>query len=55
MSLDLLLKNLATELNLSSNQTPTVWFFDKRLNDDARIVGEIQMLDLFEMYKEEMS
>jgi len=55
MSLDLLLKNLATELNLSSNQTPTVWFFDKRLNEDARIVGEIQMLDLFEMYKEEMS
>jgi len=55
MSLDLLLKNLATELNLSSNQTPTVWFFDKRLNEDARIVGEIQMLDLFEIYKEEMN
>jgi hypothetical protein len=25
------------------------------LNDDARLVDEIQMLDLFEMYKEEMS
>ena len=55
MTLDLLLKFLATELNLSSNQTPTVWFFDKRLNEDARLVNEIQMLDLFEMYKEEMS
>jgi hypothetical protein len=55
MTFDLLLKNLTTELNLSTDQTPIVWFFDKRLNEDARIVGEIQMLDLFEMYKNEMS
>jgi len=41
MTLDLLLKFLATKLNLSSNQTPTVWFFDKRLNEDARLVNEI--------------
>ena len=55
LTLDLLLKHLATELNLCNNQTPTVWFFDKRLNEDARLVDEIQMVDLFEMHKEEMT
>jgi hypothetical protein len=55
LTVDLLLKHLATELNLCTNQTPTVWFFDKRLNDDARLADEIQMVDLFEMYKEEMT
>lgn len=40
---------------MSTNQTPTVWFYDKRLNEDARLIDEIQMVDLFEMYKEEMS
>ena len=52
LTLDLLLKHLATELNLCNNQTPTVWFFDKRLNEDARLVDEIQMVDLFEMHEE---
>ena len=55
LTLDLLLKSLATELNLSTDQTPTVWFYDKRLMEDARLVDEIQMVDLFEMYKEEMN
>jgi hypothetical protein len=41
MTLELLLKSLATELNLSYNQTPTIWFYDKRLNEDARLVDEI--------------
>ena len=54
MTLDLLLKSLTNELNLCNNQTPTVWFYDKRLKEDARLVDEIQMLDFFEMYKEEM-
>jgi hypothetical protein len=31
-----------------------VWFFDKRLHDNVRLISEIQMLDVFEMYKEEM-
>ena len=52
---DLLLKHLATEMNLCTNQTPNVWFFDKRLNEDVRLVDEIQMVDLFEMHKEEMT
>jgi len=55
LTLDLLLKHLATEMNLCTNQTPTIWFFDKRLNEDVRLVDEIQMVDLFEMHKEEMS
>ena len=55
LTLDLLLKHLANEMNLCTNQTPTVWFFDKRLNEDVRLVDEIQMVDLFEMYKEEMT
>lgn len=55
MTLDLLLKSLASELNLSTNQEPCVWFYDKRVNEDARLTDEIQMVDLFEMYKEEMS
>ena len=41
LTLDLLLKHLATELILCTNQTPTVWFFDKRLNEYARLVDEI--------------
>ena len=44
LTLDLLLKHLATEMNLCTNQTPTVWFFDKRLNKDVRLVDEIQMV-----------
>jgi hypothetical protein len=55
MTLDLLLKSLTTELNLGTNQEPTVWFYDKRLNEDCRLVDEVQMVDFFEMYKEEMT
>lgn len=55
LTLDLLLKGLATKLNMSTNQTPTFWFNDKRLNEDARLLDEIQMVDLFEMDKGEMS
>jgi hypothetical protein len=35
-------------------QSATVWFFDKNVGEDVRLVDEIQMLDLFEMYKSEM-
>ena len=51
LTLDLLLKHLSTELNLCTDQTPTIWFYDKRLNEDTRLADEIQMIDLFEMYK----
>ena len=39
---------------MPSNQLPTVWFFDKRLHEDVRLISKIQMVDVFEMYKEEM-
>jgi hypothetical protein len=45
MTFDLLLKSLATELNLSTDQIPTVWFYDKNLKEDARLVDEIDMVD----------
>jgi hypothetical protein len=54
MTLELLMKYLTTELNLSTDQTTTVWFYDKRMYEDCRLVEEIQMIDFFEMYKEEM-
>ena len=41
MTLELLLNSLRTELNLCTNQTPTVWFYDKRLKEDARLANEI--------------
>jgi hypothetical protein len=31
-----------------------VWFFDKILREDVRLISEIHMVDVFEMYKEEM-
>jgi hypothetical protein len=55
MALELLIQSLTTELNLCMNQTPTVWFYDKRFNDNSRLVDEIQKVDFFEMYKEEMT
>ena len=45
LTLDLLLKHLSTELNLCTDQTPTIWFYDKRLNEDTRLADEIQMID----------
>ena len=45
LTLALLLKHLSTELNLCTNQTPTIWFYDKRLNEDTRLADEIQMID----------
>ena len=55
LTLELLLSSLCKELNLSSAQKPTVWFYDKRLHEDVRLANEIQMVDMFEMYKEERS
>jgi hypothetical protein len=32
-----------------------MWFFDKNLKEDVRLTSEIQMIDLFDMYKAQMS
>jgi hypothetical protein len=49
LTLELLIASIANELRVLSKQLPTMWFFDKRLHKDDR-----QLLDVFEMYKEEM-
>ena len=41
LTLELLLSSLCKELNLSSAQKPTVWFYDKRLHEDVRLANEI--------------
>ena len=51
-SFDLLLTSLRNEFQWSSSQSPSVWFFDKRLCEDVRIENEFQMHDLFKMYKD---
>jgi hypothetical protein len=49
------MQSLSNELDCAPNQSVTVSFFDKRLNEDVNLADEIHMLDLFDMYKEEMS
>jgi hypothetical protein len=51
---DLLLSSLSSEVSWSSNQKATVWFFDKTVGEDVKIVNEVKFQNLFEMYKSEM-
>ena len=50
-----MLESLSKEVKWAPNQVPIVWFHDKRCGEDARLVDERQMADLFEMFKSEMS
>ena len=55
-TLELLMQSLQSAVKWSSNQCATVWFFDKKnLKEDVRLTSEIQMIDLFDMYKAQMS
>ena len=54
ITLDMLLSNLANEVNWGDNKAVSLWFFDLRLGEDVRLVNEIQMIDLFEMYRTQM-
>lgn len=54
LTLDLLLTSLSNEVKCGETQCATVWFFDKRIGEDVRLVDDVQMSDLFEMYKTEM-
>jgi hypothetical protein len=51
-SFDLLLTSLRNEFQWSSSQSPRLWFFDKRMCEDVRLENNLQMHDLFEMYKD---
>ncbi|CAL4988329.1 unnamed protein product [Urochloa decumbens] len=54
-SFELFMNSLRNEVKWADNQAATVWFFDKRVGEDVRLTNEIEMVDLFEMYKSEMS
>ena len=45
---------LAKEVLLSSNQCGRLWFFDKNLREDVRLVNDSHLLDMFAMYKAKM-
>jgi len=53
-SLDLLMESLRNEVKWTSNQSASLWFFDKNVQEDVRLVSDIQMIDLFDMYKSEI-
>lgn len=55
LSLDLLMTSLSKELKWGSNQSASVWFFDKRIGEEVKLDNEIQMIDMFDMYKSELS
>ena len=54
-TLDLLMKNLCEEVKWNSNQCAIVWYFDKTVGEDVRLIDESQMVAIFEMYKSEMN
>jgi len=54
LTIDLLMNVLAKEVQWSSRQCGRLWFFDKNLGEDVRLVNDRQLLDMFSMYKAEM-
>ena len=53
-SFDMLLTSLCNEFQWSSSQSPSVWFYDKRMGGDVKLENDLQMHDIFEMYKDQM-
>ncbi|CAO2142307.1 unnamed protein product [Urochloa humidicola] len=49
------MNSLRNEVKWVENQDATMWYFDKTNGEDAKLTNEIEMLDLYEMYKSEMS
>ena len=54
-SLDALTCQLALELNIGSNQLVSVWYFDKELGQNVRLMHDSQPSLMFEMYAAEMT
>jgi hypothetical protein len=51
ITVDILMNVLAKEVQWSSNQCGRLWFFDKNLGEDVRLVNDSHLLDMFAMYK----
>ena len=51
---ELLMQSLTNQFKWSPTQSPCVWFFDKRMCEDVRLVNDFQLNDVFEMYKDQM-
>ena len=54
LTVDQVLSSLSSAISWSSNQTATLWFFDKAVGEDVMIEHDNQFQNLFEMYKQEM-
>nr|AAP12925.1 transposon protein, putative, mutator sub-class [Oryza sativa Japonica Group] len=54
-SFDFLMESLRVEFKWGSNQSPLVWYFNKNLGEDVRLIGDTDLPDIFEMYATEAS
>uniref|UniRef100_I1QU88 CCHC-type domain-containing protein n=1 Tax=Oryza glaberrima TaxID=4538 RepID=I1QU88_ORYGL len=52
-SFDFLMESLRVEFKWGSNQSPSVWYFNKNLGEDVRLIGDADLPDIFEMYATE--
>ena len=49
LTLDLLFSSLSSAVSWSSNQKPTIWFFEKTMGEDVMLIEEVQLQNLIEM------
>ncbi|EEC78992.1 hypothetical protein OsI_19485 [Oryza sativa Indica Group] len=49
------MESLRVEFKWGSNQSPSVWYFNKNLGEDVRLIGDTDLPDIFEMYATEAS
>ncbi|CAN6203127.1 unnamed protein product [Urochloa humidicola] len=54
LTVEKLLSSVSNEIEFGESQVATVWFNDKRMCEDVRLVDDVQLAHLFEMYKTEM-
>jgi len=54
LTVDQVRSSLSSAISWSSNQTATLWVFDKTVGEDVMIEHDNQFQNLFEMYKQEM-
>uniref|UniRef100_I1Q7F7 PB1 domain-containing protein n=1 Tax=Oryza glaberrima TaxID=4538 RepID=I1Q7F7_ORYGL len=54
-SFDFLMESLRVAFKWGSNQSPSVWYFNKNLGEDVRLTGDTDLPDIFEMYATEAS